>query len=356
MAGAPVLTTLSSDVVEQAIDQQEWGRFRKDVVRADLPSGRVVAMVRKRPADRVPLGSVVLVHGFAQNRYSWHLSRRSFVNALADQGFDVWNLELTGHGRSREFGSGPARAFSDYVEDAASALPAINRAAAVDRSFLIGHSLGGAVCYGTAPRVAADVAGVVTLGGLFRFGSNPVTRGIGEWLARLAAVEPAIRRMGAGFLSRGVGSFISRFWEHADDLFWSFPMAGWVPGSTEPEVLQERLERGFDWTGINVFLTMMRWAKDGTPEAELGSHFEADWAALDLPLLVIAGDRDRLLPPMDARPAYDVSRSRDKCWKLMSPAREEVHWGHLDLVLGKHAPRYVWPYISSWLLERVTRP
>ena len=129
-------------------------------------------------------------------------------------------------------------------------------------------------------------------------------------------------------------------------------MAGWVPGSTEPHVVQERLVRGFDWTGLNILLTMLRWAADGHFVGEAGEDFEEAFCALDLPLLVIAGDKDRLLPPEDARPAYDLSRSTDKTYKLFSPVREEVHWGHLDIVLGTFAPKYVWPYIGDWLLER----
>ena len=353
MGDAAVLSSLREEVVEQTIDQHHRGRFRKELLRADAPSGRALALVRKRSAEGPTRGAVVLIHGFAQNRYSWHLSHRSFVNWLASQGFDVWNLELTGHGRSREYGALPARAFSDYVEDSAAVIPAVAEWSGHTRLFVIGHSLGGAVCYAVAPRVAANLAGIVTVAGLFRFGANPVTRRIGEFISGMARLEPAIRSLGVGVRSKVVGHFIAGFLEHADDLFWSFPMAGWVPGSTEPEVLQERLVRGFDWTGINVFLTMMRWAKDGTTEGELGLAFERDFAALDLPLLVVAGDRDRLLPPDDARPAFDVSQSRDKTWKLMSPAREEVHWGHLDIVLGKHAPRYVWPYLSSWMIERL---
>jgi len=341
--------------VEQAIDRQHFGQFNKEILKAVTPSGRSLSIVRKLREDVPRRGGVLLVHGFAQNRYTWHLSTRSLVNFLADSGLDVYNLELTGHGRGREYGTAVARKFSDYVEDAASVIPAIADHAGLDRVFLMGHSLGGAVCYAAAPDVAERLAGVVTVAGLYRFGSNPAMRRLAEGLGALQRVAPLLgkaARIGTGVRTRAFGRLVANWWETADDLSAGFPLAGWVPGSTEPHIVQERVVRGFDWTGLNILLTMMRWAAEGNFDREDGHDYAEAFAALDVPLLVVAGDRDRLLPAEDARPAYDLSASTDKTWKVFSPVREEVHWGHLDIILGKDAPRFVWPYIQRWLLER----
>ncbi len=338
--------------VDQAIDRDHFGQFGKEILRAETPSGRTLALVRKHRDDIERRGAVLLIHGFAQNRYTWHLSSRSFVNYLADRGLDVYNLELTGHGRSRDYGTPPARSFHEYVVDAASVVEAVAPYAGVEKIFIVGHSLGGAVCYAVAPRVADRLAGIITIAGLFKFGSNPMTRRLAEFLEQIGRLDPLVRRVGAGIRTTFLGRVIADWWQQAEDLSWSFPMAGWVPGSTEPHVVQERLVRGFDWTGINILLTMMRWATEGNFRGELGHNYEDAFAALDIPLLVIAADRDRLLPPEDARPAYDLSASKDKTYKLFSPVREEVHWGHLDIVLGRKAPEYVWPYIGHWLEER----
>src|SRR5262245_7749178 len=74
------------------------------VERTVLPTG----------ATRAP---VILVHGFAQNRYTWRVSQRSFSGRLASEGYEVLNLELRGHGNSRAYGAGNARAFDEYVDD-----------------------------------------------------------------------------------------------------------------------------------------------------------------------------------------------------------------------------------------------
>jgi len=346
------LELLQRTRVEQTIDRGSFGLFGKEVLCAEATSGRKLSLVRKFRDDVPRRGAVLLVHGFAQNRYTWHLSTRSLVNYLADAGLDVYNLELTGHGRSRALGTSPARSFDEYVADAASVSGAVAEYSGLGSVFLMGHSLGGAVCYATAPAAVDAVAGVVTISGMFRFGANPVTLRMAQAVAALGRLEPMIRRLGANVRTRFLGRLIADQWQQAEDLSWSFPLAGWVPGSTEPHIVQERLLKGFDWTGINIFLTMMRWASDGSFTGPDGENYEESFTQLDVPLLVIAADRDRMLPPADARPAYDLSQSSDKTYKVFSPIREEVHWGHLDIILGKKAPEYVWPYIGTWLLER----
>ena len=351
---AACLELVQRSRVDQSIDREHSGRFAKELLRASTSPDRDLALVRKYRDDIPRRGAVLLIHGFAQNRYTWHLSMRSFVNFLADAGFDVYNLELTGHGRSREYGTAPPTSFDDYVSDTASVIAALPEWSGVERTFLIGHSLGGAVCYAVAPQIEERVAGIVTIGGIFRFGSNPTTRLLANILGAITRVGPWIEELDVGMPSGFLGKFIADRVHTADNLSRHFPIAGWVPGSTEVDVLRERLLRGFDWIGLRVLLEMMSWAADRGFEDVKGRSYEDAFAELDLPLLVVAGDRDRMLPPADARPAYDLSRAADKTYKLFSPVREEVHWGHLDLVMGKDAPRFVWPYICRWMSERGT--
>jgi len=71
-----------------------------------------------------------------------------------------------------------------------------------------------------------------------------------------------------------------------------------------------------------------------------------------VPLLVVLGDKDHLLPPQDGRVAYERSGSSDRTLQLMSKWDHDVHWGHLDLVLGKRAPQHVWSLVQAWLDAR----
>ena len=96
---------LHTEIVEQAVEGGQTARFIKEVI-ASREGQHPIAMVRKRlEGQEAQRGAVLLIHGFGQNRYTWHTSKRSFVNYLACSGFDVFNLDLRGRGRSRKFGA-----------------------------------------------------------------------------------------------------------------------------------------------------------------------------------------------------------------------------------------------------------
>lgn len=281
---------------------------------------------------------VLLVHGLAQNRFTWRISRRSLAGALAAEGYDVLNLELRGHGNSRAYGAGNATCFEEYVTD-------LRRV--VDRCdappFLIGHSLGAAVCL-AAVAEGADVRGLVHLAGVYHFArANRTLRA----LARLSLLAERGLLFAPVRLSTGwAGDLIARLYAVTDIAGYGAPIAGWAPDSMERPLLEERLRRGFDWTSVEVWLQMCRWAT-GEPFA-----WAERFCARDLPLLVIVGDQDPLVQIADVRSLYDGSCSRDRQLLVMEPFEHQVHWGHIDLILGRRAPEEVWPRLLGWLRDR----
>ncbi len=298
-----------------------------------------LTLTRKWTYDGAP--RVVLVHGFAQNRYTWHSSQRSFSAWLAGEGFEVWNFELRGHGLSR--GETSSERFSDYVDDAARLSEALGPAT------WLGHSLGGAVSYAAATK--APVSGVVGIGALYSFAQ--ANRAL--WaLCQLSRVLGNSSGGGGIFGALNIrtelaGRLLGRLYSISDIAGYAFPISGWAPGSLEPDLLAERLARGFDWTSLNVWMDMARWGSSGVFE------YDAAWGATDVPLLVIAGDLDHLMPPEDARVAYERSGSTDKTFTLLDDYETGHHWGHLDLVSGIYAPRWVWDPIVAWMRSRAPR-
>ena len=363
----PSLELCSDEAVEQSITEDRRGHFRKQILRARLSTGRSLAIVRKFCVDETensksdvsgPYGlgaAVIFVHGFAQNRYSWHLEAMSPINMLAEQSIDTYNLELAGHGRSREFGSRPPREFAGYVEDLAEVIELTAKHSGLERVFLVGHSMGAAVIYGAAPLIRERIAGVVTLGGIFKFGDNPVV----FWGSRLLTAGDRRTRLfrstGIAMNSAALGRLMIRYLPLIDRLSKWLPISGWVPGSTDIPLIEERIRRGFDWTGLNVSLQMLSWAVSGEMLGEEGVRYGDRFAQLDCPLLVIAGDQDQLATPSDVRPAWERSLSSDKRYIELSPLEHEVSWGHLCIVLGRLAPVYVWPTIIEWIRGRSKR-
>ena len=50
------------------------------------PGAAPLGMVRKRQVSGQTRAAVLLVHGFGQNRYVWHCTKRSFSTYLAAEG------------------------------------------------------------------------------------------------------------------------------------------------------------------------------------------------------------------------------------------------------------------------------
>ncbi len=301
------------------------------------PDGPAVAVERTTSLQGASRPPVILIHGFAQNRYTWRLSGRSLCGYLASIGHEVLNVELRGHGLSREWGSGGADRFGDYVEDA------VRVAACCDEPpFVVGHSLGGAVGIGLAAE--APLRGLVHLAGVYGFASHNRTLQALAWLT--GAWEPLLRRAPVRIRTHLAGRALSRLYQITEIAGYGSPLAGWAPDSIERELLDERLRLGFDWTSAEIWLQMSRWARGES------FAYEETFRAMDVPLLVIAGDRDPLVRPADARRCFEASGSTDKQLIVFDAFEHRVHWGHLDLILGHTAPQEVWPRLGAWLEAR----
>lgn len=302
-------------------------------------------MVRKRTLARQAgtRAPVLLVHGFGQNRYAWHLPARSFANHLASAGFDVYNLDLRGHGRSRHFGAGRCRGVHEYVqEDLPAAVEEIQALSGARGVWVLGHSLGGLVAYASAPILSGAVAGVVSIGSPYHFTRGSLTLGALSFLVRGLALAPLpnapLPLAPVGVTMR----FLRRF---AESPLYPLPLRGWHAGSCEPHVLEQHLRLAFDRAALSEMFEMFDWAgqkRFGGRRVDYGERFEK----MDLPLLVIAGDNDDLAPPASVRPGFARSRARDKTYRALP-------LGHIDLLVGRDAPWMTWSVVTKWLGERV---
>lgn len=344
--------------VEQAIDGHERGTFEKELVllKVRAEAGETpLCMVRKRDAKLVGdgaslRGAVLLVHGYGQNRYAWHLPARSFSNYLAVRGWDVFNVDLRGHGRSRHFGARRPSHVSEFVhEDLPAALAEVQRVSGFDRVFLLGHSLGGLVSCSAAPLVGDAVAGLVAIGMPYMFTK-------GSWALTLAG------RLMLGVdrrLPLGEGALALRMWGETVRLlrafvespFFPLPIRGFAPGTMEPTVLGQHMSLAMDAGSITVMRNMFLAAAESRATGHRFGGFKGltdSFEALDVPLLVIAGAKDDLAPPPSVEPAFARSSSNDKTYRVFDQ-------GHIDLIVGRAATSTVWPCVAEWLEARAFR-
>jgi pimeloyl-ACP methyl ester carboxylesterase len=382
---------LNSTLVEQTIDGDRIDRFVKEMVLARLPGGAPqaprapsapavlgerdsifpqrqdvpLAMVRKRRAEASeragPEGfsvapraaetkaAVLLIHGYGQNRYSWHLPSRSFSNYLAAEAFDVFNLDLRGHGRSRHLGAHPPRDLAEYVrEDVPAAVDEVRVLSGHDRVFLVGHSLGGLISYAAAPALRDRVAGIVTLGSPYHF-----TRG-SRFLSLFGTVMLALDRrlpLGDALPLKDAAELVRLARVFIESPLFPLPIRGHAPRSIEPRILGQSMSLAMDRGSVAVMRSLfVRAAQARASGHRLGVlyGFAAAFEELDMPLLVIAGSQDDLAPPEAVRPAYERSVSSDKTYRVFPR-------GHLDIIVGRDAPQTIWPLILTWLNTRVRR-
>jgi len=325
-----------SGEVRQKTHDDNWVELYKE--RITLNHTSTLGFIRKQPIGGATKPPILLVHGFAQNRYTWHTSIRSMSAWLAAQGHDVWNLELRGHGWADTTNQNSASRLEDYADDIVLASEAMPNPA-----YWIGHSMGGGAIYAAAAKTKPlKCLGIIGIGAVFHFGQgNPLMNFVCRLSRKIAKRIPLKDTV---VHTRGAGHVLNRLFPILDTMGYLGPASGWWPGTIERELAEERILNGFDRTNINIWYEMSHLAKEPC------FPYEKEWSRIeDLPIWIILGDQDHLLTEIDGRPAYDLSNSKRKRLTILNNNDHETHWGHLDIILGKLAPKYVWEPISLWI-------
>lgn len=346
---------LHQTTVSQTIVGPERERFIKElcVVRGRCSTGMEIplAMVRKRRAGaESTLASVLLIHGYGQNRYAFHLPARSLSCYLARAGFDVFNLDLRGHGRSKHLGARRPHDVSEFVtQDVPWAIREIEELTGQRGVFLVGHSLGGLVSYAAATVAPKSVRGVISLGSPYHFTRGSLSLTLAGHV--LLAVDKHVS-FGHGALGlRGFGESMRLLRVFVESPLFPSPIRGFLPGSMDPIVLSQHMALAMDNGSITVLRNMFLAAAEANESGHrLGglSGFAEAFEATNLPLLIIAGKDDDLAPPESVMPAYESSRARDKTYRAFPQ-------GHIDLIMGNRAVTTIWPLIEQWIAARALR-
>lgn len=225
---------------------------------------------------------VVVVHGYAEHsgRYA-HAAER-----LARHGYGVHALDLRGHGRS----DGPValvRSFGEFLGDVRLFMRRIGERHAGETTFILGHSMGGAIAalYTIVDR--PRVAGLVLSGPALGAARNPgiVTRAM-LLAGRIAPRLPTVR-LDASAVSRDPG-VVLRY-------------------RNDPLVYTGRVRAGF-------VAAMIRAAR----------HIDERVHHVSLPLLIMHGTEDKLASHRHSREFHDRAASSDKTLRLYDGLYHEI--------------------------------
>ena len=295
------------------------------------------------PARRHP---VLMCGGLAANRFTFDVGDDgSLARYLAEDGWDVWVMELRAHGRSPTpwhwwwYGW----CLDDHVEqDVPAALGAVRDATGADAVHMVGHSLGGILVYAHAARRPEELRSGVAMGASLDYSGAP---SIFHSIDQLAFLRHVLRGFPIGFLAAVSSPLAARGPSKIDAYNIHF---GNIDGA-----LYRRLNAiGFHTISTRVLAQLATAFSDGGLRTWDGERYLDRLATTTTPLLAVAGNVDLQCSPQAARQTIDAVQGADA--RLVVFGEEHGHaddYAHIDLVLGKRARDEVWPVVRDWLLS-----
>ena len=239
-------------------------------------------LVAYRVAAPAPRAALLLVHGFAE-----HAGRHErTLEHLAARGISAYAYDQRGHGRSPGRRAIVAR-FDAWVIDALRVLDDVAADAPGLPLFLMGASMGGLLAIRAAQRRPAGLAGVIAVAPALSIagGQSAFAKAIAPVLARVAPSLP-VAKLEVNVLSRdpAVGAAFL-----ADPLTFK----GGFPVRTGVEMVA---------AGAAAFAEASRWT---------------------LPLLVVQGDRDRIVSPHGGPRFVDEAGGSDRTLRTVAGGYHE---------------------------------
>jgi pimeloyl-ACP methyl ester carboxylesterase len=283
---------------------------------------------------------VILCHGLGSNRHIWDLGEeKSFARWLSQKGFDVWVLELRGHGLSEGWGWRTGRSLSwnvdDYLlRDIPAALDHVLAKTGAREVDWVGHSMGGVLAYcalqtDQASRIhSATIIGsslVYTSGTDFTYWKKYL-----GWARELPGIP-------LGPFAQMVAPISSRFDNPLDEF-------NVYPPNVEGQLNRRLLANGFHWVSTGVLVQLESAMEEGGfCSMDKATRYLAGVEKINKPVLVIGGDKDRQCPEEAKR------ATASRLPAALSKVIIHKDYGHCDLLMGRRVEEEVFPQILSWL-------
>jgi len=270
----------------------------------DSTGGRHIFEQWWRPDNAQPRGVVAICHGFAEHggRYA------EVAQYFADRGYVTEALDLRGHGRSDGVRV-HVRSFNEYLNDLDRFLTNVRLRNPGLPVVLLGHSMGGGIAALYVIARQPDLAGVVLSGPAV--GSDFVKlSGARRLMLKAMAVAPRLR----------------------------LPSLPATAVSRDPEVVRRYEEDPLVFRGGSTIAHAMAGVRAITRASR-------DMEQFSLPLLIVHGTADSLVPVAGSEELYRRAQSSDKALKLYEGLYHEV--------LNEPERLEVLGDIVSWLDERL---
>ena len=301
-----------------------------------------------RPSPGGP--PVILCHGVSSNHRFWDLAPgRSLAEFLQQRGFDVWNLDLRGHGLAERDGAGrrqPAGwTVDDYGRyDLPAAIAFVRTRSRSDDVAYVGHSMGGMVLAVYLASVdKPHLSAVVTAGAPLDFGTaDPVV----SWLLDLAPWASRIP-----YLPTPLGARI---------LAWMGDLAPFNveemlfnPANVAKEVRAPMFNAIVSPLSSGEIRQFALSGDSGAFRSADGKQtYQDQLGHVTVPMLFLAGGADRVVHPDQVRRYYDAVGAAEREFVVVSLANGfSADYGHLDFGIADRAVTDIFPRIERWFRE-----
>ncbi len=314
------------------------------VHRVSTPDGAEIALHRSGGAGP----PVVLVHGVSSNHRFWDLGPgASLADHLVEAGYDVWNLDLRGHGDALKLASGkrqrPDWDLDDYGQgDLPAAFAHVRRVTGAERVHYVGHSMGGMVlAIYLASEGDAALASAVVVGSPLDFRDPDLLVKLLLGGGHLAA---PFRRLPTPMGAKGLALFRRELPLQLDAMLHN------------PENFDRRVEGQMLHAVVSPMTrgeVRQLTAMSEDPELRSSDGARAwrhDLAGVEVPMLFVAGRADRVATPERVLADHDAVGSSEKAFVVLSAANGfSGDYGHLDPCCAREAAVEVFPMIAHWL-------
>ena len=325
------------------------------VIRELSTPGHHIALFHLPPERARFLEPVILCHGLGANRFNVDFvddgerrDRSSLARALVRAGFDVWVLELRGHGLAK-VPAGARWTVDDQVDqDVAEAVQTVLALTEASSVLWVGHSWGGLlqVLFQVRGAPLADkVKALVAIGSPFTMRIQPTFAQMGPWLRWwIDTVGRGLPLKRLAWLALPLLLLWPR-WPRR----WSAPLAPLSPGAVRG-ICASMTED----IPVGLLRQLLDWMDTGRLADIDGSPDELRFERLTTPTLLVAGAKDHLAPP--ASMAWLRDRAGDEvAMKIMGRGTGcAADYGHGGLLLSDRAPDEVFPLVRAWLAARAT--
>lgn len=235
---------------------------------------------------------------------------------------------------------------ADYIEAIGEATAALPGA----RPALAGHSLGGTLAAILTSMAPQWVKSLVLLGTPLQFAAGiGALESLVEWLPPAGIAAAGWTSIPGSTL--GLGAYLA-----APEEFGRERWLDWLQSLSDRRALQQHL-RVMRWTldelampkqlFEDVIEQLYRCDRFATGELTVGGKVAA-LERLEVPLLVVADARSRVVPPQSAYPPMLAARGAQVLWYQREPG---VCLQHVGPLIGRRAHHELWPRIIAWLLQ-----